>query len=94
MGYTHDHWPHLHDTTTIDTRQPLRDETRRGKPRPWAEHRSEAEKQAAAVAAERRIEEQQESDSLARIPLEETLAPAGEGASVRERNDDNEGFFD
>ena len=55
---------------------------------------SEAEKQAAAVAAERRIEEQQESDSLARIPLEETLAPAGEGASVRERNDDNEGFFD
>ena len=43
MGLLHDHWPHLHDTTTIDTRQPLRDETRRGKPRPWAEHRSEAE---------------------------------------------------
>ena len=60
-------------------------------------HRSEAEKQAAAVAAERRIEEQQEADSLARIPLEETLAPA-EGTNgadpARERHDDNEGFFD
>lgn len=35
--------PQLHDTTQVDTRQPLRDQSRTGKDRPWAEHRSEAE---------------------------------------------------
>lgn len=35
--------PQLHDTTQVDTRQPLRDQSRTGKDRPWAEHRAEGE---------------------------------------------------
>ena len=62
-----------------------------------AERRTEAEKQAAAIAAERRVEEQQEADSLARISLEEALAEPARGPESPEAhrtNDDNEGFFD
>lgn len=35
--------PQIHDNTQVDTRQPLRDQSRTGKERPWAEHRAEAE---------------------------------------------------
>ena len=62
-----------------------------------AEHRATAEKQAAAAAEARRAEELAESDSLARISLEEALAePAREMESpeAHRTNDDNEGFFD
>ncbi len=62
-----------------------------------AEHRANAEKQAAEAAEARKREEMEESDSLARISLEEALAdPAREPESpeTHRTNDDNEGFFD
>ncbi len=56
-----------------------------------ARYRAEAEKQAAVAAEERRAEEQQLADSLARAALEE--APA-EPAAERPAQKDNDGFFD
>ena len=55
-----------------------------------ARYRAEAEKQAAVAAEERRAEEQQRADSLARTVLEEASA---EPAEERPANN-NEGFFD
>ena len=55
-----------------------------------ARYRAEAEKQAAGAAEERRAEEQQRADSLARTVLEEASA---EPAEERPANN-NEGFFD
>ena len=53
--------------------------------------RAEAEKQAQAVAEERRLAEQQRADSLAQAALEEaSAAPAEE----RPADNGNEGFFD
>lgn len=58
--------------------------------------RIEAEKQAAATAEARKIEEQQLADSLAQISLEEALSePAAEQQEgLQQTEDDNEGFFD
>lgn len=58
--------------------------------------RIEAEKQAAATAEARKIEEQQLADSLAQISLEEALnEPAAEQQKgLQQAEDDNEGFFD
>ena len=55
-----------------------------------ARYRAEAEKQAAVAAEERRAEEQQRADSLARTVREEASA---EPAEERPANN-NEGFFD
>ena len=56
-----------------------------------ARYRAEAEKQAAVAAEERRAEEQQLADSLARAALEEASA---EPAEERPAQKDNDGFFD
>ena len=58
--------------------------------------RSEAEKQAAATAAARKIGEQQLADSLAQDSLEKALGdPVPERHAERlQTEDDNEGFFD
>ena len=56
-----------------------------------ARDRAEAEKQAAVAAEERRAEEQQLADSLARAALEEASA---EPAEERPAQKDNDGFFD
>lgn len=53
-------------------------------------YRAEAEKQAAAAAAERRAAEQLRADSLARTLLEDASAQPAEEPSAN----DNEGFFD
>ena len=55
-----------------------------------ARYRAEAEKQAAVAAEERRAEEQQRADSLARTVLEEASA---EPAEARHANN-NEGCYD
>ena len=59
-----------------------------------SKHRTEAEKQAAAVAEARKAEEQLEADSLSRISLEEALNESAASESPAQPDDNNEGFFD
>ena len=57
-------------------------------------HRTEAEKQAAAAAEERKIEEQQRADSLAELSFDDTLAAPREEASENPRRQTEDDFFD
>ena len=60
-----------------------------------ARSRAEADRQAAAVAEERKIEEQMIADSLAQVSFDEVLAaPAGEQPREEPRRQTEDDFFD